>query len=126
MSEATDYLLDSHILIWSLYEPGKLPARYLPVLEGDGRTWISAATVWEVEIKRQAGRLPIPADIWKQAADVGHAFLAIEPGHALLAAALPMHHTDPFDRMLVAQATIEHHVLLTVDADIRRYELPIV
>ena len=126
MSETAGYLLDSHILIWSLYEPAKLPTRYVPILESDSLTWISAATVWEVEIKRVAGRLPIPTDIWARAAEVGHGFVAIEPAHAFLAATLPMLHTDPFDRMLVAQAMIEDFTLMSVDADIRRYELPIV
>ena len=126
MSEAPAFLLDSHVLIRSVYQPTKLPARDHPLPEGDGMTWISAATVWEVEIKRQAGRLPLPKAIWKQASDVGHRFLPIEPVHAVLAATLPPHHTDPVDRMLVAQAMIEDGVPLSVDAQIRRYDVHVV
>jgi len=117
------YLLDSHILIWSLYEQARLSAPQRAVLESDAPTFVSAATVWEIEIKKKAGRLPLPEAIWRQADDVGHAFIPIEPAHARMAAALPAVHNDPFDRMLVAQATLNKLAILTVDEMIRAYSV---
>lgn len=121
MAEATAYLLDSHILLWSLYEEAKLSTAQRAILESDARTFISAATIWEIEIKKKAGRLPLPDAIWEQAADVGHDFLSIEPAHARFAGALPAVHGDPFDRMLIAQATLNGLTILTVDEMIRAY-----
>jgi PIN domain nuclease of toxin-antitoxin system len=119
--EPRDFLLDSHILIWSLYEKARLRPAHLEILKSRNRTWVSAATVWEVEIKKRSGKLPIPDAIWDQAASVGHRFLSIELRHAILAGSLPLHHADPFDRMLVAQATLEKFTLLSVDAKLKRY-----
>ncbi|PWW04170.1 PIN domain nuclease of toxin-antitoxin system [Hoeflea marina] len=117
------YLLDSHVLIWSLYDNRRLPSRYRPMLRGDGVTWISAATVWEIEIKKRAGKLPIPEEIWNQAAEVGHRFLIITPAHAVEAASLPTHHTDPFDRMLIAQTRLDGLRLMSTDRQLRAYDV---
>lgn len=118
-----DYLLDSHVLLWSLYEPFKLPPHHRDILSGPDRTWVSVATIWEVEIKKRAGKLPIPDSIWDQVVSVGHQFLPIERSHAALAGSMPTHHNDPFDHMLIAQADIEGFTILTVDAAFRRYDV---
>ncbi len=119
------FLLDSHVLIWSLYQRSKLPLRYRPVLEGEAPSWISVATVWENEIKKKVGRLAIPDAIWSQAAEVGHRFIAIEQAHAIEAARLPIHHGDPFDRMLIAQARSEGLTILTVDRAFAAYDVAV-
>lgn len=121
MAEGRSYLLDSHILLWSLYEQDKLSAVHRSVLESEVATFVSVATIWEIEIKKNAGRLPLPDAIWEQAADVGHGFLSIEPAHARFAGALPAVHGDPFDRMLIAQATLNNLTILTVDEMIKAY-----
>ena len=123
--EQAAFLLDTHVLIWSLYQRAKLPKRFFSPLENGGPTWISVATVWEVEIKRETGKLPIPDEIWSQAADVGHRILTIEARHAVTAARLPRHHGDPFDRMLIAQAQIEGLTILTVDEAFRAYDVDV-
>lgn len=123
MTRPGRYLLDSHVLIWSLYQKAKLSAAHADILSGDGLTWISAATVWEIEIKKRAGRLPLPDEIWDQVIQVGHDFLAIEPDHARAAGALPPYHSDPFDRMLVAQAQLEGLTILSVDKALAAYEV---
>lgn len=120
------FLLDSHVLIWSLYQRSKLPARYHPMLEGEAPTSISVATVWEIEIKKKVGRLPVPDAIWSQAAEVGHRFIAIEQAHAIEAARLPIHHGDPFDRMLIAQARCQDLTILTVDRAFGAYDVSVV
>ena len=119
------FLIDTHVLIWSLYQRAKLPERFFPALEGGKPTWISVATVWEVEIKKKTGKLPIPDAIWSQATDVGHRVLTIETRHAVTAARLPRHHGDPFDRMLIAQARIEGLTILTVDEAFRAYDVDV-
>jgi len=124
--DARDYLLDSHILIWSLYQQDKLLPKHCAVLESDCGTWISIATIWQIEIKKHAGKLPLPDAIWDQASAVGHRFLNINSSHALLAARLPLHHGDPFDRMLIAQAMIENLLVLTVDRNFGLYDIDMV
>ena len=125
MPPQSGFLLDTHVLIWSLYQHARLPKRFSAAIESGEPTWISAATVWEVEIKKQTGKLPIPDAIWSQATDVGHRFVAIEPRHAVAAAKLPRHHGDPFDRMLIAQAQAEGLTILTVDRTFRAYDVAI-
>lgn len=125
MTGQAGYLLDSHVLIWSLYQRSKLPPRYRPVLEGEAPSWISAATVWEIEIKKKVGRLAIPHAIWSQVVEVGHRFIAIGQAHAIEAARLPVHHGDPFDRMLIAQARSEGLTILTVDRAFAAYDVAI-
>jgi PIN domain nuclease of toxin-antitoxin system len=119
------YLLDSHVLIWSLYQQDKLSTEYKQILESDAETWISVATIWEIEIKKRSGKLPLPDAIWDQAEAVGHRFMAISPQHAVQAAGLPPHHGDPFDRMLIAQAINEGLSIMTVDRQFGTYDVAV-
>jgi PIN domain nuclease of toxin-antitoxin system len=82
---------------------------------------ISAATVWEIEIKRALGKLEAPDDINDMIIASGFYALGISAEHALTAARLPPHHSDPFDRMLVAQAITEKMTLVTADKRIAAY-----
>jgi PIN domain nuclease of toxin-antitoxin system len=81
--------------------------------------------VWEASIKQAAGRMRGP-DLVSAVAVAGFPFLRIDEQHAKLAGELPLIHRDPFDRMLVAQATIEQLVIVTGDTDIPRYGVPTV
>lgn len=117
------YLIDSHVLLWSLYESQKLLPAHGEILESDATTFVSAATVWEVEIKKKLNKLPVPDAIWDQCRAAGHGFLVITPENAAAAGSLPLHHKDPFDRMLVAQAQIEGLSILTTDKNIMRYDV---
>lgn len=87
--------------------------------------YVSAATVWEIEIKRALGRLRAPDDIAARVDDSGYERLTITFEHAAEAGRLPRHHGDPFDRMLVAQARLEGLTLVTADESIRRYDVPV-
>jgi PIN domain nuclease of toxin-antitoxin system len=120
-------LLDTHVLIWWMQGSGRLGSRAkAEMFEPGTRLWLSAASVWEMAIKSVAGRLtlhaPLDASI---SALVKHGFrsLPISTRHALAAGALPPHHSDPFDRMLIAQAQCEDLVLATVDSAISRYDV---
>ena len=86
--------------------------------------WISAVSVWELAIKREAGKLEAPDDLEEAVKSYGYAELPVTFRHAELAASLPLHHRDPFDRMLVAQAQAEGLTLVTNDSLITLYDVP--
>ncbi len=86
---------------------------------------VSAATAWEIAIKRATGRLAWPQDITEQIHLNRFIPLAMNIDHAIAAAALPPIHSDPLDRMLVAQAQIEGLTIVTRDAQIARYDVPV-
>ncbi len=117
-------LLDTHILLWWLAEDPALPTAARDAIAGaDTTVLVSAATAWEIAIKKAAGRLDAPDDLL-DALDV-NSFdtLAITAAHALDAGALPAHHTDPFDRMLIAQARAEELTLVSVDRRFADYDV---
>lgn len=116
------YLLDTHILLWYLEDDPRLTADVrTQVGDAQTRVYVSVASIWEMSIKRAQGKLTMPDDM--QAALVAYQFdlLTITLAHALAAGILPLHHRDPFDRMLVAQAQLEGLTLVTHDARLRPY-----
>ena len=86
---------------------------------------VSAASAWEIAIKRAIGRLQVPEGIEEQLSLERFDLLAITHAHAWLAGALPPHHADPFDRMLVAQAQAEGLTIVTRDPNFERYPVAI-
>jgi PIN domain nuclease of toxin-antitoxin system len=92
----------------------------------DVRTVVSAVTIWEVAIKRSLGKLEGPGGLLSQLEQSGVDLLPVTARHADRVAALPLHHRDPFDRLLVAQATVEGLTLVSGDDDIRRYDVEVV
>jgi PIN domain nuclease of toxin-antitoxin system len=120
-------LLDSHIFVWWLDDDRRLgqEARNL-ITDQNNLIHVSAASIWELEIKQALGRLTIrSAELLPHIAANGFIELPISAEHAVMAARLPRHHADPFDRMLIAQALSEALVLLSDDAAMRLYETPI-
>ena len=117
-------LLDTHVLIWWL-EGGKniTPKVQDQISRPNNDVFISAASAWEIAIKKNSGKLKTPDDLEEQIKR--HAFtpLPIELSHALRAGALPLHHRDPFDRMLVAQCQIEDLSLVTHDTKLSMYDV---
>jgi PIN domain nuclease of toxin-antitoxin system len=119
-------LLDTHAILWWLGADPRLSGNARDAIErAAGRVVISAATIWEASIKRAAGHLAGP-DLLGAVTAAGIPVLAIAAQHAKLAGELPLLHRDPFDRMLVAQAMIEGLAVVTTDAEIRRYGVPVV
>ncbi len=115
-------LLDTHILLWWLADDPLLPEEAAAVIaDGDNEVTVSAATVWEITIKQAAGRLEAPDDLVEALAANDFDSLAMTAEHAILAGRLPTHHTDPFDRMLIAQAQTEGLILLSVDSRFAHY-----
>lgn len=119
-------LLDTHVLLWVLTDPGRLPPRTLErVRDPATRLLVSAASAWEVATKHRLGRLP-EADAIVEAypehlVRLGAEELAITGRHALAAGRLGWEHRDPFDRILVAQAMLESVPIVTADAAIREF-----
>lgn len=117
-------LLDTHILLWWLAADPSLPPRAGEVIaEPDTVVVVSAASAWEIAIKKAIGRLEAPDDLPNALDANGFDALTINVSHALAAGVLPTHHADPFDRMLIAQSRIESLTLVTVDRRFSDYEV---
>ena len=113
-------LLDTHAFLWLITGDARLPATTRSLIDAAESVLLSVASVWEAEIKRAAGHLDVPP-VADAAERVDVSLLAITGAHATAAAQLPLHHRDPFDRMLVAQARVESLVLVSKDTALRRY-----
>ena len=117
-------LLDTHALLWALADPDRLDERARDELrDGRNEVLVSAASAWEIAIKKAAGKLRAPDDLPDVTAAAGFAWLPISARHAIAAGALPPHHHDPFDRMLVAQAREESLTIVSRDLRFSRYEV---
>ena len=114
-------LLDTHILLWWLSASKRLPAAARKAITRSSVTYVSAATAWEIALKTAAGKLDFRGDLEEQLQTNHFLPLPITIRHATAAARLPPHHGDPFDRMLVAQASIESLTLLTADEALGEY-----
>ncbi len=115
-------LLDSHTLLWALSDLPRLGmiAREA-IASRENEVFVSAVSVWELAAKREKGTLPAPYGLTEIVERTGFISLPLSLLHAEQAAMLPLHHRDPFDRMLIAQAQAEGLVLVTRDSYIRRY-----
>ena len=119
-------LLDTHAFLWWRMDDARLGARARALIEYADVVFVSAATVWEAGIKQALGRLDLPEPMSAGVADSGFEPLPITFRHAEAAAALPAHHQDPFDRMLVAQAQVEGLALVTADGRLKQYGIDLV
>ena len=119
-------LLDTHALVWWLTDVGRLPT---PTRAAIADPWndvlVSAVSGWEIAVKRDRGLLRAPTEMSAAIEAKGFTHLPLTFGHAEQAAALPMHHRDPFDRFLIAQARMEGLTLVTRDRRIRRYQVDV-
>ena len=118
-------LLDTHILLWAAGEPQKLPVKIRKLIEDEENTlFFSAASLWEIVVKNGLGRndFQIEPRMFRSALmDNGYLEVPITSEHVLFVHDLPPLHKDPFDRILVAQSSIEGMALLTVDQAVIDY-----
>ena len=118
-------MLDTQILLWAAGEPGKLSMDARTLLNDPENALIfSAASLWEVAIKRTVGRADFKANarlLRRGLLDNGYEELAITSAHAVTLDTLPAIHKDPFDRILIAQAQVEGITLVTADAVVAKY-----
>lgn len=117
-------LLDTHVLLWWLAGSSRLSQTARETIGASGAVYVSAATAWEIAIKVSQGKLEFPADIEEELLRNQFQPLNVSIRHAVAAAALPLHHRDPFDRMLIAQARLESLTLVTGDAKLEAYDAP--
>lgn len=122
-------LLDTHILLWAAGSPEQLPRAARAILVAPENELIfSAASLWEISIKKGLGRTDFQVDarvLRRGLLDNGYLELPITSEHTVFIDSLPLIHKDPFDRILIAQATVEGITLLTYDSQIAQYPGPI-
>lgn len=117
-------LLDTHVLLWWLRNDPMLKDETREVIEAsDNMVVVSAVTVWEMVIKQALGKLEVPARFYEGLQDEPFATMPMTAEHAVAVRTLPLHHRDPFDRMLVAQAQVEGLTLITRDRHIQQYDV---
>ena len=120
-------LLDTHAFIWWNAQDRRLAEVARDAIRDPrNRVVVSAASVWEIAIKRKIGKLSFRHDLLPAIAADGFETIDIAPQHADAAGSLPLHHADPFDRLLVAQASIEQFVLVTQDRQLLPYGVPLI
>jgi PIN domain nuclease of toxin-antitoxin system len=124
------YLLDTNVFLWSLSQPGRLNSTATQLLLArSSRIFLSAATSWELSIKYALKKISLPCEpaklIPQVLNDFGYLSLEIRHVHATAVVELPLHHRDPFDRLLIAQAHIENLTLMTPDRTLARYGIQI-
>lgn len=124
------FLLDTHVWLWLIAEPKRVSPRVLEQLADEANVLLlSAASSWEIAIKFELGKLPLPQppevfvpDRMRRSGVIG---LPVEHAHSLRVATLPAHHRDPFDRLLVAQAQLLDAIIVTDDDQLAAYDVDV-
>ena len=120
-------LVDTHTLIWAATDPDRLSERAAGIVRDPANeVWASAVSGWEIAIKRVRGRLRFPDPDSSMLDELGFRELPVSLSHAARIAALPDHHRDPFDRMLICQAQHERLVLVSKDRVFTQYDVELV
>jgi PIN domain nuclease of toxin-antitoxin system len=119
-------LLDTHAAFWYFEGSPALSAQAKAAIEDDGNEiFVSLVSAWEIAIKRSLGRekttLCSVAEFFDEVAASGFELLTLEPRHIRLVETLPYHHRDPFDRLLIAAATVENMTFLSADENVQKY-----
>ncbi|CAN5564547.1 type II toxin-antitoxin system VapC family toxin [soil metagenome] len=118
-------LLDTHVLIWYLEGDKTLSPHYRQaIVNANNDVLVSVASLWEIAIKINIGKLKISgslSDVFQQLKNQTIHLLSIKPGHILQSASLPLHHRDPFDRMIIAQSQVEFLTVVSVDPAFSKY-----
>ncbi len=119
------FLLDTHALLWWMAEPQSLDGRaHEAIADPSNEVFVSSISAWEIAVKHALGKLQAPDNLEASIKKQGFTPLTLTFRHAEQAGALPPHHGDPFDRMLVAQAQIEGLIVVTRDRHISHYDVP--
>jgi PIN domain nuclease of toxin-antitoxin system len=118
-------LLDTHVLIWWIDDRPLDHVALDAIADPDADVFVSAASVWEAEIKAASGKLRLQTDLLEELRINDFGGLAVTAQHGVAAARLPQHHRDPFDRMLIAQAQLEGLTIVTRDPVFDRYAVAV-
>jgi PIN domain nuclease of toxin-antitoxin system len=123
-----DYIMDTHVLLWSIFDSAKLSERAQDILlDTNCRKFVSISSVWEIAIKNRIGKLPLPnglSDIFSEIEANGFGYRGIGLQNVKVYNELPLLHRDPFDGIIVATAICEQMTIITADANIQKYEVP--
>ncbi|HUO15860.1 MAG TPA: type II toxin-antitoxin system VapC family toxin [Verrucomicrobiae bacterium] len=123
-------LLDTHTFLWAISGDARLSQRAKQIFVGPSDLWLSVASIWEILIKVQIGKMPLPVPagpyIVKKLIENRIETLPISRDHVLRVESLPVHHSDPFDRMLIAQSLEEKLPLATADRVFERYPVDVI
>ena len=120
-------LLDTHTVLWWLSDdPALSETARAAIADPENTVFLSAVVVWEIRIKQGIGKLDLPDDFGEVLDGQRFAELPVTVDHAHTIAELPAVHRDPFDRMLVAQAMVEHMVIVTRDKSIADYDVDVI
>jgi PIN domain nuclease of toxin-antitoxin system len=119
------YLLDTHVLLWLNSELRRIPKAVIAELDEAEQVYYSASSAWELSIKQSLGKIKLATPVSTFARQSKFLELSVTTQYAEAAAGLPLHHRDPFDRMLIAQAIVEGLVLVTADRRLSDYAVRI-
>jgi len=123
------YLIDTHILLWLMLEPHKLSKKVKNVFQNiDNTLYISKISLWEIAIKMKIGKLDIKmnfGNIFDILKENDLLLLALDDKHIAGTLILPLHHRDPFDRMLIAQAKTENYTIITKYQNFSKYDVDV-
>jgi PIN domain nuclease of toxin-antitoxin system len=119
-------LLDTHVVLWQLEGTRTVGSRAQRAIEQATELLFSVVSFAEIGVKASIGKLTVPDDLREHVMESGLRILGLTAEHGLAVAGLPLHHHDPFDRLLIAQARSEGLTLLTADARINDYELSLI
>jgi len=121
------YLLDTHVILWTMFEPGKLSHSAQQIIDDVNTSKVaSISSIWEIAIKNRIGKLPLPTGIDGvlheiETSDVG--IIGIDRQHIEIYTALPLLHRDPFDGIIIATAIMENMTIITADENIQKYDV---
>lgn len=118
-------LLDTHVVLWQLSGVRSLGVRARETIATAGELAFSVVSFAEIGVKAAIGKLAVPDDLYAHVVGTGVRVLGLSAEHGLAVATLPLHHRDPFDRLLVAQARQEGFTLVTADARIHAYDVAV-
>jgi PIN domain nuclease of toxin-antitoxin system len=123
----TRYLLDTHAFFWFVFDSPQLSAEARRLLEDpDNELFVSTASIWESAIKVRLGKLSLQPDVVAffedEARDSKMSILLVEPKHIQPLSSLPLHHRDPFDRLMISQCLVEGMALISSDSSLGGYE----
>ena len=118
-------LLDSHVFLWWQANDTRLTREIKNAVRSANQVYVSAVTAWELGLKVSLGKLRLPASVEDGVTASGFWELPVTFAHARVAVALPQHHRDPFDRMLIGEALVENLTVVSQDAAIKRYEVAV-
>lgn len=121
------FLLDTHSLLWTVFEPDKLSTEAQEIIaDHNNIICVSLISLWEISIKQNIGRLDIPKEFFEVVSEGGFEMLTLTMDQIKKYRTLPLHHRDPFDRMLIIQARQQKLIFITRDSEISKYDVEIV